>query len=99
MIDFLLSQVDVSTARPQPRAERQGRCAGSRTPPSAIANTLAETYLDFQRKDKVATLDRVDKFLMGRVAELREQVKKSDQAVEDYRRKHGLYKGTGATAA
>src|SRR5882672_2650967 len=45
-------------------------------------------------------MDRVDKLLMGRVAELREQVSKSDQAVEDYRRSHDLYKsaGSGVTA-
>jgi capsular exopolysaccharide synthesis family protein len=59
-----------------------------------VSNTLASTYLDYERRDKVATVDRVDKFLMGRVAELREQVRKSDQAVQDYRRKHDLYKSS-----
>ena len=64
-----------------------------------MANTLAETYLEFQRRDKVAMMDRVDKFLMGRVSELRDQVRKSDQAVEDYRRQHGLYKGSGTNGS
>ena len=41
-------------------------------------------------------MDRVDKFLMGRINELREAVRKSDQAVEDYRRKHDLYKSAGS---
>jgi capsular exopolysaccharide synthesis family protein len=41
-------------------------------------------------------MDRVDKFLMGRVTELREAVRKSDQAVEDYRRTHDLYKSAGS---
>ncbi len=50
--------------------------------------------------DKIESMDRVDKFLLGRVAELREQVSKADQAVEDYRRNHDLYKsaGSGVTA-
>ena len=67
---------------------------------AAIANTLAERYLDYQRRDKIESIDRVDKFLLSRVAELREQVSKSDQAVEDYRRSHDLYKsaGSGVTA-
>jgi capsular exopolysaccharide synthesis family protein len=42
-------------------------------------------------------MERVDAFLMQRVADLRSQVNKSDQAVEDYRRTHGLYKsGSGS---
>jgi succinoglycan biosynthesis transport protein ExoP len=94
LIDYFLSKVDVSLLG---RSHVLSVKADALDPGTAasMANTLAETYLDFQRKDKVAQVDRVDKFLMGRVAELREQVKKSDQAVEDYRRKHGLYKGTG----
>ena len=48
--------------------------AESRNPQtaSAIANALAERYLDYQRRDKIESMDRVDKFLMGRVAELRD---------------------------
>ena len=67
---------------------------------AAIANALAERYLDYQRRDKIESMDRVDKFLLGRIAELRQQVAKSDQAVEDYRRSHDLYKsaGSGVTA-
>ena len=73
--------------------------AESRNPQtaSAIANALAERYLDYQRRDKIESMDRVDKFLMGRVAELREAVRKSDQAVEDYRRKYDLYKSAGSS--
>lgn len=94
LIDYFLSKVDVSLLG---RSHVLSVKADALDPGTAasMANTLAETYLDFQRKEKVAAMDRVDKFLMGRVAELREQVKKSDQAVEDYRRQHGLYKGSG----
>jgi len=99
MIDLLLSRVDVSTLG---RSHVLSVKAESQDPvtAAAIANTLAERYLDYQRRDKVESMDRVDKFLLGRISELREQVAKSDQAVEDYRRSHGLYKsgGSGVTA-
>lgn len=94
MIDTVLSRVDVSTLGRSHvlsvKAEAQ-----SSTLAADLANALAERYLEYQRKEKVASMDRVDKFLMGRIAELREQVKKSDQAVEDYRRSNELYKSTG----
>ncbi len=95
-IDSLLSHIDVSTLG---RSHVLSVKAESRNPQtaSAVANTLAERYLDYQRRDKIESMDRVDKFLMGRVAELRDQVRKSDQAVEDYRRTHDLYKSAGST--
>jgi succinoglycan biosynthesis transport protein ExoP len=94
MIDLLLSRVDVSTLGRSHvlsvKAEAQNP-----TTAAALANVLAERYLDYQRRDKIESMDRVDKFLLGRVAELREQVAKSDQAVQDYRRSHDLYKSAG----
>jgi capsular exopolysaccharide synthesis family protein len=95
MIDTLLSRVDVSTLG---RSYVLSIKAESQNPATAaaIANALAERYLDYQRRDKIESIDRVDKFLLGRVAELREQVSKSDQAVEDYRRSHDLYKSAGS---
>ena len=90
-----LSHIDVSTLG---RSHVLSVKAESRNPQtaSAIANTLAERYLDYQRRDKIESMDRVDKFLMGRVTELRDAVRKSDQAVEDYRRAHDLYKSAGS---
>jgi polysaccharide biosynthesis transport protein len=58
---------------------------------AAIANAFAEAYLTAQRGEKVATADEVEKFLQSRIGELRQQVEKSEQAVEDYRRQNGLY--------
>src|ERR671910_2037166 len=94
-IDILLAHVDVSTLG---RSHVLSVKAESRNPEtaSAIANALAERYLDYQRRDKIDAMDRVDKFLLGRVSELREAVRKSDQAVEDYRRAHDLYKSAGS---
>jgi polysaccharide biosynthesis transport protein len=99
MVDLLLTRVDVSTLG---RSHVLSVKAESQNPvtAAAVANSLAERYLDYQRRDKVESMDRIDKFLLGRISELREQVAKSDQAVEDYRRSHGLYKsgGSGVTA-
>ncbi|MBI2736236.1 MAG: polysaccharide biosynthesis tyrosine autokinase [Rhodospirillales bacterium] len=94
-IDALLGHIDVSTLG---RSHVLSVKAESRNPQtaSAIANALAERYLDYQRRDKIESMDRVDKFLMGRVAELRDAVRKSDQAVEDYRRSHDLYKSNSS---
>jgi capsular exopolysaccharide synthesis family protein len=94
-IDAVLAHIDVSTLG---RSHVLSVKAESRNPQtaSAVANTLAERYLDYQRRDKIESMDRVDKFLMGRVTELREAVRKSDQAVEDYRRQHDLYKSAGS---
>ncbi len=94
-IDALLGHIDVSTLG---RSHVLSVKAESRNPQtaSAIANALAERYLDYQRRDKIESMDRIDKFLMGRVAELREAVRKSDQAVEDYRRSHDLYKSNSS---
>lgn len=94
LIDVFLGKVDVSLLGRSHVLSVKADALDPNTA-AAMANTLAETYLDFQRREKIASLDRVDKFLLGRVAELREQVRKSDQAVENYRRAHGLYKGTG----
>jgi succinoglycan biosynthesis transport protein ExoP len=99
LIDAFLSHIDVSLLG---RSHVLSVKADARDPDMAasIANTLADSYIDYQRRDKIATMDRVDKFLLSRVSELRGQVRKSDQAVEDYRRSHGLYKsgGSGVTA-
>jgi succinoglycan biosynthesis transport protein ExoP len=94
-IDALLAHIDVSTLG---RSHVLSVKAESRNPQtaSAVANALAERYLDYQRRDKIESMDRVDKFLMGRVTELRDAVRKSDQAVEDYRRTHDLYKSAGS---
>ncbi|MBY0322694.1 MAG: polysaccharide biosynthesis tyrosine autokinase [Reyranella sp.] len=94
-IDALLGHIDVSTLG---RSHVLSVKAESRNPQtaSAIANALAERYLEYQRRDKIESMDRVDKFLMGRVAELREAVRKSDQAVEDYRRANDLYKSSSS---
>ena len=95
LIDAVLSHIDVSTLG---RSHVLSLKAEARDPKMAasLANAFAERYLEQARREKVNSMDRVDKFLMTRIAELRDQVKKSDQAVEDYRRNNDLYKSTGS---
>ncbi len=95
LIDILLSRVDVSTLGRSHVLSVKAEAQNPQTA-SAVANAFADRYLDYQRREKISSMDRVDRFLMGRIAELREQVKKSDQAVEDYRRANDLYKTTGS---
>jgi capsular exopolysaccharide synthesis family protein len=99
LIDALLSHVDVSLlGRSYVLSVKFDDTNPDRA--ARIANALADTYLTYQRTEKVATLKRVDRYLSDRISELREQVRKSDKAVEDYRRSHGLYQssGNGVTA-
>ena len=67
---------------------------------ATLANAVADRYLARKRSEKVETGKQVEAFLADRIAELRQQVQKSEQAVEDYRRQYGLYKGenTGITS-
>ncbi|MFZ5779749.1 MAG: GumC family protein [Pseudomonadota bacterium] len=96
MIDAVLAHLDVSILG---RSHVLSVKAESQNPQTAanVANAFAELYLEQQRREKVGAMDRVDRFLMSRVSELREQVKKSDQAVEDYRRRNDLYKSTSSS--
>jgi capsular exopolysaccharide synthesis family protein len=92
VVDRLLSRIDVMVLG---RSRVLSIKVDAQDPDTSaeIANALADAYLDYQRREKMQSAERVDKFLQGRITELREQVRKSDQAVEDYRRRYGLYKG------
>jgi capsular exopolysaccharide synthesis family protein len=91
LIDLLLSRLDVTTLGRSHVLSVKADAPDAATA-AAIANTFAEKYLAHQRQDKIATMNRVDKFLLERIEELREEVRKADQAVQDYRRQHGIYK-------
>ncbi|HTB36977.1 MAG TPA: Wzz/FepE/Etk N-terminal domain-containing protein [Reyranella sp.] len=62
IIDILLSHVDVSTLGRSYVISVKAESLNPATA-AAIANTLAERYLDYQRRDKIESIDRVDKFL------------------------------------
>jgi len=94
LIDILLSTINVSLLGRSHVLSVKAQ-AHDPTLAASIANALVEIYLDGHRRERAATIDRLDKYLMGRVAELSEQARKSDQAVEDFRRSHGLSQKPG----
>lgn len=62
-----------------------------------IANTLSQTYIEQQLINKIAVTDRADEWLGAHIRRLREQVETDERAVEEYRRKHGLYRSRADT--
>jgi capsular exopolysaccharide synthesis family protein len=92
MVDRFLSKVDVATLG---RSHVLSIQAESENPDTAaqVANTLAAAYLSQQRDQKIQTTGRVEDYLTQRIAQLRQQVEKSEQAVADYRRETGIYNG------
>lgn len=95
MIDTLLAKVEVTTLGRSHVLNIEARSIAPDTA-AAVANGFGEAYLARQRSDKVEASEEVEKFLAGRIATLREQVEKADQAVETYRRQNNLYQGASA---
>jgi polysaccharide biosynthesis transport protein len=63
-----------------------------------IANEIAKTYLDDQVSTKTQAITKAAGWLGERVDEIRQQLEKSEAAVDDFRRKSGLLEvGKGAT--
>jgi capsular exopolysaccharide synthesis family protein len=95
VIDVVLSRVDVSALG---RSHVLSIVAQSESPDlaAALANGLAEAYLQEERDYKITLTDSAGKYLDRRIAELREQVDASERKVEDYRRRNGLYQATNA---
>ena len=58
-----------------------------------LANGFADAYVEQQRDRKWQATHDAEVYLKSRIADLQRQVAKSDQAVEDYRRSNGLFKG------
>jgi capsular exopolysaccharide synthesis family protein len=75
--------------------------ATSRDPKKAatLANTLAEVYLDNQLDTKFDATRRAQAWLDERVAELREEVRAAESAVEAHRARTGLLTAGGSTLA
>lgn len=97
--DILLNRLEVSTLG---RSHILSVEVRSTDPDMAatIANTFADKYLARQRQDKILASEEAEAFLTQRIQDLRQQVERSDRAVEEYRRANGLYKGAavGVTA-
>jgi len=98
IVDILLSRTDVSQLGRSHVLSIKVRSADAERA-AELANAFAETYLNGQRAEKVQASEDADQFLMERIDQLREQVSTSDEAVEAFRRKFGLYKGATAGVA
>jgi len=57
-----------------------------------IANAVASSYIDQKKSNESHASSRLEAYFKDRIANLREAVQQSDQAVETYRRENGLYR-------
>jgi polysaccharide biosynthesis transport protein len=60
-------------------------------------NTLAELYLVARLEDKFENAQRASTWLASRLQKLRDRVEESERAVEDYRKRYGLFKASRDT--
>lgn len=95
VVDTLLARTDVAQLG---RSHVLGIKVKTQTPErsAVLGNAIADAYLALQKNEKVEATEEADRFLTNRIEELRQQVAKSDQAVEDYRRRYGLFKGASS---
>ena len=63
---------------------------------AAIANDWVNSFLNQDRSEKLQDNNRIESYLSTRIADLRGQLARSQQAVADYRRDNGLYQGINA---
>jgi capsular exopolysaccharide synthesis family protein len=64
---------------------------------AAVANAVAETYVDLQLTGKRDAVMRANAWLAGRASELREKVNESEGAAEQFREESGLLEVRGMT--
>ncbi|MBK8210278.1 MAG: polysaccharide biosynthesis tyrosine autokinase [Rhodospirillales bacterium] len=62
-----------------------------------IADTIADAYIVEQLEAKFQATQRANKWLAGKLQDLRKQVAQSDGAVEEYRRRAGLLQSKDGT--
>ena len=61
-----------------------------------IANAVTDTYLDDQIKQKTSATEEAGQWLQSRIDGLRDNLKKSERAVADFKSEHGLVDIGGA---
>lgn len=90
VVNVLLNHLDVSQ---EGRSHMLDVEATSENPFKAarIANTVAQLYVDSRLESRAHQNSSTGKWLDQQIARLRARVDKSERAVEDYRRKEGLY--------
>jgi capsular exopolysaccharide synthesis family protein len=96
IISTLLAKVDVE---PMGRSHVLNIDVETENPTTAaaIANTLAQVYIDDQRQQNLEATRGATSYLDSQLENLRQQVITDEKAVEDYRRQTGLYEGESST--
>jgi capsular exopolysaccharide synthesis family protein len=96
IISTLLSKVDVE---PMGRSHVLNVDVETQNPTTAaaIANTLAQVYIDHQRQENLEATRGATAYLDSQLENLRQQVITDEKTVEDYRRQTGLYEGESST--
>ena len=85
--------------RPRSRVLTVTATSQDRQLAAAMANTLADEYLEDQLDAKFKATRQAADWLHDRVADMRQQVEASERAVEAYRREHGLVESKDTTIA
>ena len=64
---------------------------------AAIANSIAEEYIEAKLDSRFESVQRASAWLADRVQSLRAQLTQSEKAIENYRNEHNLYEDGGST--
>ncbi|MFO1056288.1 MAG: polysaccharide biosynthesis tyrosine autokinase [Dongiaceae bacterium] len=98
IIDAFLKQLEVTN---DARSYSIAVSFHSRDPAKAarIANAVVQQYLDDQLQTKLETTKRANSWLTDRLAELRDKLRESELAVQDFRLKANLEDTTGPSLA
>ncbi len=96
VVDAFLERLDVSR---QGLSRVIGIAFASENPKTAAnaVNTLADLYILDQLEAKYEATRRATQWLSEKIAELRQKVEGSEQAVEKFRVQAGLHQGTGGS--
>ena len=96
IVDTFLGKLEVSSVG-RSRVIRIAFASENPRTAAAVANQLADFYIVSQLEAKFEATERANEWLRGRLAELREAVKQSERAVEEFRQQSGLIQGKDAT--
>lgn len=93
VVDAFLSKLTVDTV-PQSNVIEISFVSEQPAKAAAIADAVAEAYLEHRLEVKFEDIQRSSNWLDERIAELRAQVQQAETALEDYRRTSGLLEST-----
>ncbi|NNE59955.1 MAG: polysaccharide biosynthesis tyrosine autokinase [Woeseia sp.] len=96
-VNEFLSNLDVAQVGSASRVIEIGFSSKDRQLAALVSNTVADLYLKSQVETKIDAARRANEILEVQISSLRDKVRESDKAVEDYRKQSGLLKGADVT--